>query len=152
MGWVVAPPAIMDQLVTANQASDRHSNYRSQRIASLYLLHADIDSHSRKIRAVYQHQCNVMIRMLAEEFGDTVSWTRPGGGMFIRVTLRANCSSMEVFREALKENVAILPGVPFSTDGGGTGTMRLNFSNADEDQIITGMGRLARVIRRMSRP
>ena len=44
MGWVVAPPAIMEQLVVAKQASDLHSNYLSQRIAFEYLTHQDIDS------------------------------------------------------------------------------------------------------------
>jgi 2-aminoadipate transaminase len=152
MGWVVAPPAIMEQLVIAKQASDLHSNYLSQRIAYEYLLHNDIGSHIRKIRAAYQHQRDVMIRMLEEEFPETVSWTHPLGGMFIWVTLPAGCSSMEVFERALKENVAILPGMPFYVDGGGTDTMRLNFSNSTEENIMTGMSRLARVIRLMSGP
>jgi 2-aminoadipate transaminase len=69
--------------------------------------------------------------------------------MFIWVTLPTGCSSMEVFEQALRENVAVLPGMPFYVDGGGTDTMRLNFSNATDDTIITGMGRLARVIRHM---
>jgi 2-aminoadipate transaminase len=148
MGWVVAPHEIMEQLVVAKQASDLHSNYLSQRIACEYLLKSDIDSHIRKIRAAYQHQRDVMIRMLEEEFPETVSWTHPLGGMFIWVTLPAGCSSMEVFEQALKENVAVLPGMPFYVDGGGTDTMRLNFSNSTEENIITGMRRLARVIRR----
>lgn len=149
LGWVVAPPAIMEQLVVAKQASDLHSNYLSQRIAYEYLLHHDIDSHIRKIRAAYQHQCDVMIRMLKEEFPETVSCTHPSGGMFIWVTLPPGCSSMEVFEQALQENVAVLPGTPFYVDGGGTDTMRLNFSNTTDATIITGMGRLARVIRRI---
>ncbi len=152
MGWVVAPPAIMEQLVVAKQASDLHSNYLSQRIAYEYLLHNDIDAHIRKIRAAYQHQRDVMLRMLEEEFPDTVSSTHPLGGMFIWVTLPAGCSSMEVFERALKEKVAVLPGMPFYVDGGGDDTMRLNFSNSTEKNIITGMGRLARVIRRMCTP
>jgi 2-aminoadipate transaminase len=151
MGWVVAPEEIMEQLVIAKQASDLHSNYLSQRIAYEYLLHNDIDSHIRKIRAAYQHQRDVMIRILEEEFPETVSCIHPLGGMFIWVTLPAGFSSMEVFEQALKENVAVLPGTPFYVDGGGTDTVRLNFSNSTEDAIITGMGRLARVIRHMGR-
>jgi len=150
MGWVVAPHEIMEQLVVAKQASDLHSNYLSQRIAYEYLLHNDIDSHIRKIRAAYEHQRDVMLRMIEEEFPETVTSTHPLGGMFIWVTLPPGCSSMEVFEQALKENVAVLPGIPFYVDGGGTDTMRLNFSNSTDENIITGMGRLARVIRRMS--
>jgi 2-aminoadipate transaminase len=48
MGWVVASPVIMEQLVVAKQASDLHSNYLSQRIAYEYLIHNDIDNHIRK--------------------------------------------------------------------------------------------------------
>jgi 2-aminoadipate transaminase len=150
MGWVVAPPEIMEQLVIAKQASDLHSNYLSQRIAYEYLLHNDIDSHIRKIRAVYRHQRDVMIQMLEEEFPETVSWTHPLGGMFIWMTLPKGYSSMEVFEQALTENVAVLPGMPFYVDGGGTDTIRLNFSNSTDENIITGMGRLARVIRQRS--
>jgi 2-aminoadipate transaminase len=149
MGWVVAPPAIMEQLVIAKQASDLHSNYLSQRIAYEYLTHQDIDSHIRKIRDAYQHQRDVMVRMLKEEFPATISFTHPHGGMFIWVILPAGCSSMEVFEQALQENVAVLPGMPFYIDGGGAETMRLNFSNSTPEDIVKGMGRLARVIRRM---
>lgn len=151
MGWVVAPPAIMEQLVVAKQATDLHSNYLSQRIAYEYLLHNNIDSHIRKIRAAYQHQRDVMIRALEEEFPETVSYTHPLGGMFVWVTLPAGCSSIEVFEQALKKNVAVLPGMPFYIDGGGTDTMRLNYSNSTSDIIKTGMGRLAQVIRHMCR-
>ena len=149
MGWVVAPPAIMEQLVIAKQASDLHSNYLSQRIAYEYLIHNDIDSHIRKIRGVYKHQRDIMIKLLKEEFPETVSYTHPLGGMFVWVTLPAGCLSMDVFEQALKEHVAVLPGMPFYVDGGGTDTMRLNFSNSTEENIVTGMNRLARVIRRM---
>jgi 2-aminoadipate transaminase len=90
-----------------------------------------------------------MIRMLEEEFPATVSCTHPLGGMFIWVTLPAGCSSMEVFEQALKENVAVLPGMPFYVDGGGTDTMRLNFSNSTHEKIRHGMGRLAGGIRRL---
>jgi 2-aminoadipate transaminase len=78
-----------------------------------------------------------------------VSYTHPLGGMFVWVTLPAGCSSMAVFEQALDVNVAVLPGIPFYIDGGGADTMRLNFSNATEETIITGMSRLARVIRGM---
>jgi len=71
--------------------------------------------------------------------------------MFIWITLPEGCSSMDVFENALEENVAVLPGSPFYIDGGGTNTMRLNFSNSTDEKIITGIGRLAKVIRGLCR-
>jgi 2-aminoadipate transaminase len=66
--------------------------------------------------------------------------------MFIWITLPEGISSMEVFRRALKENVAVLPGIPFYVDGGGTNTLRLNFSNSTDEKITCGMERLAKVL------
>jgi 2-aminoadipate transaminase len=150
LGWVVAPPDVMEQLVIAKQASDLHSNYLSQRIAYEYLRQNTIDVHIRKIQEAYRHQSEVMIQAIQDTFPETVGYTRPGGGMFIWVTLPDGCSSMDVFEHALRENVAVLPGTPFYVDGGGTNTLRLNFSNAPDESITAGITRLATVIRRLS--
>lgn len=59
---------------------------------------------------------------------------------------------MDVFEKALEENVTVLPGSPFFIDGGGANTMRPNFSNSTDEKIITGIGRLIKVIRRLCSP
>jgi 2-aminoadipate transaminase len=148
MGWVVAPPVIMEQLVIAKQASDLHSNYLSQRIAYEYLNNHDIDAHIETIRASYRNQRDIMLSCMEEFFPDTVSFTRPQGGMFIWVTLPEGLSSMEVFEAAIRENVAVLPGSPFYVDGGGSNTLRINFSNSTDEKIRMGIERLASVIKR----
>ena len=148
LGWVVAPPAIMEQLIIAKQASDLHSNYLSQRIACTYLQQAPIDTHISKIRQEYKRQCECMLKIMAETFPDTVTYTRPHGGMFIWITLPDGCSSQDIFDAALKEHVAVLPGTPFYVDGGGRSTMRLNFSNSTDQKIITGIRTLANVIKK----
>lgn len=150
LGWIVAPKDVMEQIVIAKQASDLHSNYLSQRIACKYLAHADIDRHIRKIQGAYKHQSELMQEIITREFPASVTFTRPKGGMFIWLTLPDGVSSMEVFNAALKEQVAVLPGVPFFIDGGGNNTLRINFSNATDEKIREGITRLARVIRNLS--
>lgn len=151
MGWVVAPPAIMEQLVIAKQASDLHSNYLSQRIAYEYLTHEDIDAKIHIIQARYKAQAELMVSLIKELMPASIRFTIPQGGMFVWVTLPDGISSTEVFERALKENVAVLPGTPFYTDGGGKNTLRLNFSNSSPEKIRAGIERLARVIRDMDR-
>lgn len=152
MGWVVAPPAILEQLVIAKQASDLHSNYLSQRIAYEYLRNEDIDAKIGIIRARYRDQCDLMVRMLEERMPASVTCTRPRGGMFVWVTLPDGISSLEVFEHAIREQVAVLPGTPFYTDGGGSNTLRLNFSNSTPEKIREGVERLSRVIRGLGSP
>jgi 2-aminoadipate transaminase len=149
LGWLVAPMDIMEHLVIAKQASDLHSNYLSQRIAYQYLLQQNIDDHIQKICSVYKTQCQLMIDIIREKFPDSVGYTVPEGGMFIWLTLPEGISSTEVFDAALREGVAVLPGTPFYTDGGGGNTLRLNFSNSTEEKIITGMERFSDVLRNL---
>ena len=92
LGWVCAPRQIMDQLVVAKQASDLHSNYLSQRIASRYLETVDLDAHVSRIRAAYREQAKAMIVAMQDYMPDGTRWTKPDGGMFVWVTLPARLS------------------------------------------------------------
>ena len=146
LGWICAPPAIMEKLVTVKQASDLHSNFLSQRIAARYLAETDIDARIRKIREVYRDQCACMYGMVQTALPESVRSTNPQGGMFLWITLPDGCRSMDVYEAALKEQVAVLPGIPFYVDGGGTDTLRLNFSNSSKEKIRAGMETLGKVI------
>jgi 2-aminoadipate transaminase len=149
LGWVCAPPHIMDKLVIAKQASDLHSNYFTQRVVCQYLADNDVDEHIRKIRAMYKKHRDLMVSMIEECFPEGVQCTKPEGGMFLWVTLPEGISSMDLFNIAIKENVAFVPGQAFFVDGSGTNTLRLNFSNSSEAQIEEGMKRLASAIKRL---
>lgn len=147
LGWVCACPEIMEKLIIAKQASDLHSNYLCQRIVHRYLLDNDIEKHIAGIREAYGAQRDHMVQMMEECFPESVSFTRPEGGMFIWAALPESMSTLDLFHEASKEKVAFVPGQAFYADGGGKNTMRLNFSNCDKDKIGEGVKRLARVIR-----
>jgi len=75
-----------------------------------------------------------------------LSHTTPEGGMFLTITFPPGISAGRVFDDGVREKVAVLPGMPFYVDGGGEDTIRLNFSNPDDEMIKTGISRLARVI------
>ena len=148
LGWVCACPEIMEKLIIAKQAADLHSNYLCQRIVHRYLSDNDIDKHISRIREAYGAQRNHMVRMMEECFPESVSFTRPEGGMFIWAALPESMSSLELFHEARAEKVAFVPGQAFYADGGGKNTMRLNYSNCNKDRIGEGVERLGRAIKR----
>jgi 2-aminoadipate transaminase len=149
LGWIYAKKDIMEKIVIAKQASDLHSNYLSQRIVHRYLADNDIDGHILKIREVYKKQRDLMVSMIEKTFPEEAKSTRPEGGMFLWVTLPEKLSSLDLFELAQKENVAFVPGKAFYVDGGGNNTLRLNFSNSDEEKIQEGIKRLAKVIKKL---
>lgn len=150
LGWICARKEIMEKLIVAKQAADLHSNYLSQRIVHQYLIDNDIDEHIIKIKAAYKKRRDLMIGMMAEYFPEEVKYTRPEGGMFLWVTLPEGASSLDLFELAMKENVAFVPGSVFYIDDNSrNNTLRLNFSNSDEEQIEEGIKRLAGCLERL---
>jgi len=146
LGWIVANEEIMEKIIIAKQASDLHSNYFTQRIVYQYLIDNNVDEHIEKIRKMYRNQRNLMVSMIKEHFPENVKYTEPEGGMFLWVTLPEVLSSLDLFDLAIKENVAFVPGNAFFADGSGDNTLRLNFSNSDEERIEEGIKRLGRAI------
>lgn len=151
IGWLYAPPEILRTFNIAKQAADLHSNFLCQMVLHRYLTTHDLDAHIKNIVSVYGRRCRLMCDLL-DDLLPALTHTTPEGGMFMMATLPAGISSRAVFDNGIQEKVAVLPGMPFYIDGGGTDTIRLNFSNADEEKIKTGMERLARVINRLIRP
>lgn len=149
LGWICAREEVMEKLIVAKQAADLHSSCFAQRVVHQYLVDNDIDSHVTKIRAAYRRQRDCMVGAIEKSFPEGIEHTRPEGGMFLWVTLPEGMSTLELFQQALKENVAFVPGQAFFANGGGENTMRLNFSNSDEERIIEGIGRLGRAIKSM---
>jgi len=147
LGWVCAPPPVMDKLIIAKQAADLHSNFFSQQVVSQFLQDNDLDQHIAKIKEAYGRQRNCMVQMIEKYFPPEVSITQPEGGMFLWATLPESMSSLELFNEAEKNNVVFVPGSPFYVDGGGNRTLRLNYTNCDEATIEEGIKRLARAIK-----
>jgi len=148
LGWICAAPDVMEKIVVAKQSSDLHSNYLSQRAVYQYLIDNDFDEHILNIREVYKKQRDLMVSMIEEHFPEEIKCTKPEGGMFLWVTLPENLSSLDLFKLATKENVAFVPGKAFYVDGGGDNSLRLNFSNSDQEKIEEGIKRLAKVIKR----
>lgn len=146
LGWIYAPDGLMDSLVRAKQACDLHTSTLTQRILYRYLIDNDVDAHIQSIRIRYKHHRDMMMAAIDAHFPQEVHTTEPEGGMFLWCTLPETVSAEAVFKEAIKHEVAFVPGKPFYVDGTDN-TFRLNFSNASPDRIEEGIARLGKCLR-----
>lgn len=148
LGWVVAPEAVIRKLVQAKQGCDLHTATFSQMVVHEAVRDGFLNSHLRTLRRVYHQRRDVMLAALAEHFPPGVTWTTPDGGLFLWITLPVGMDSQQLLPKAVAEKVAYVPGSPFFANGGGHNTLRLNFSNAQPEQIQEGIARLGRVFAR----
>ena len=148
LGYVVAPKAIMPKLLQAKQAADLHSPTFNQRLVAEVLKDGFIDRHVPTIRALYKHQCEVMLDALATEMaGLDVQWNSPDGGMFLWARLPEGMSAVDLLPKAVDKGVAFVPGAAFYAADPDPRTLRLSFVTASEEQIRIGIKALAAAIR-----
>jgi 2-aminoadipate transaminase len=148
VGWAHSSAEVFRALVRAKQAADLHTNTSQQRAASRLLASFDFDAHVEKIKSVYGARRDTMLAALAEYFPPEAHWTRPDGGLFLWVELPGSVRADELFREAIRERVAFVPGAPFFAADARHNFMRLNFSNCRPDLIEVGVRRLGDLLRR----
>lgn len=147
IGWVVAPRAVIAKLVLLKQGVDLHAGTLAQTVMVDILQGLEAD-HLARIRAAYSRRRDAMLAALADHMPPGVSWTRPGGGLFVWLTLPDQSDSMLLVKEAIdRANVAFVPGVGFYAADPPANTMRVSYSLCDEAVIEKGIGALADVVR-----
>jgi len=150
LGWIVAPPDVISKLVQLKQGTDLHTSTFTQMVAYEVARNGFLDEHVKLIRQIYRERRDVMLEALQQYFPPEVTWTRPQGGLFLWVTMPEGSNCQDLFRAALKENVAFVPGDSFYANNGQEGSrhMRLNFSNAVPEQIREGIRRLSIAVKK----
>ena len=148
VGWVVAAMPVISQLVLMKQAADLHSATLNQ-IAIAQVAEQHFDNHIETVRDAYRARRDAMLTALKDNMPDSVSWTKPEGGMFIWVTLPETLDGAALLAQSLEtERVAFVPGHAFFADGSGRNTLRLSYSTSDETRIAEGVKRLGNLIRK----
>lgn len=92
---------------------------------------------------------DTLLASLAEEFTDLseIRWNRPRGGFFVTLTLPFPFGPKELKRCAAEYGVIVCPMSFFSLAAGREHQVRLSFSYLEQDQIRTGLERLAHFVR-----
>ena len=149
LAWVVAPKSIIDKLAMGKQAMDLHTATFTQYVAYEICKTGFLDGHLQRLRKEYGQRRDIMLEALEQHMPEGVRWTHPNGGLFLWVVVPEGLDTIEIFKEAVKEKVAFVPGAGFHPQSGVTNTMRLNFSNARPEQIRIGIARLGAVLTRL---
>jgi 2-aminoadipate transaminase len=147
IGWIVAPPPVLRQLVLGKGSADLCSSSVSQYFIAEYFQSGPWINYVRSLSELYRRRRDVMLDAMAEHFPREATWTHPEGGLFLWATLPDYIDTTDLLARAIEERVAFVPGRAAFVDGRGGSSMRLNFSGVGEDEIREGIRRLGEVIR-----
>ncbi|WPC44683.1 PLP-dependent aminotransferase family protein [Clostridium sp. JS66] len=146
LGWICAAPEILEKYIVVKQGADLQCSTLDQRATALFMETYNLDEHIESIKKVYGKRRTLMLECLDKYFPKEVTHTNPYGGLFTWVKLKEGLDAAEILKEALKENVAYVPGGSFFPNGGHPNYFRLNYSCMPEDKIVEGVKRLGTVL------
>jgi 2-aminoadipate transaminase len=145
VGWAVAPHAIREKLILANESAVLSPSTFTQTVITEYFGASDWRGQIDTFRGIYRERKEALVGALKEHLPD-LTWTDPTGGFYVWLTLPAHLDSKAMLPRAVKELVAYTPGTAFFANGDGRHNIRLSFCYPTPDSIRLGVRRLTKVI------
>ena len=145
VGWAVAPHAIREKLILANESAVLSPSTFTQNVITEYFGASDWRGQIDTFRGIYRERKEALVGSLKEHLPD-LTWTNPNGGFYVWLTLPQHLDSKAMLPRAVKELVAYTPGTAFFANGDGRHNIRLSFCYPTSDAIRLGVRRLTKVI------
>lgn len=146
IGWIAGEKEVIRKYVLVKQGVDLQCNTVAQMVISTFLEKYDIDAHIDKIREVYRRRRDAAVDSIERFFPDNIKYTKPEGGLFLWVELDEKMNTTKLLEKCLEQDVAFVPGDSFYPNSGKRNTMRINFSNTQEEKIVEGIRRIGNAI------
>ncbi len=143
VGWMVAPPTLVDRFETAKQSTDLTSGILDQHIVHQAVVRGVIARLAPRLRALYRQKRDAMEHAIRANLGDRLVWPPPRGGFFLWVTLPEGYRDTDLLDRTLERGLVFVIGSAFFVDGTGHDTIRLSFSAPSVERIADGVARLA---------
>jgi len=151
LGWLVAPPPVIERLQAAKQLADLHTSALIQAAVHRFCERRLLDRHAARVAREYARRRELLLASLRQRMPPGTTWTEPGGGFSLFLTLPDGVTAVGLLPQALERGVAFTPGDAFFLNGGGTQALRLSFSAVPAEQTYRGVRRLAEAIREAQR-
>ena len=126
VGWALAPHAVREKLVLAQESATLCPPAFSQMAVSAYLAQHDWRGQIKQIREMYRERRDAMIEALHDFMPAACQWNVPHGGFYVWMTLPPGIDAKAMLPRAVTARVAYVPGTAFFADGFGSGSMRLS--------------------------
>jgi 2-aminoadipate transaminase len=143
VGWVVAPPHVLEKLPTLKEAGDIDTVTLSQRAVCAFLASNPLETHIAVLRREYRRRRDVMMQALDAHLSSVATWSVPGAGIFVWLEFPPDFDAGRLLTLALARGVAFLPGQGFFMERERRNCLRLSFPNCSDEVIQEGVRRLA---------
>jgi DNA-binding transcriptional MocR family regulator len=147
VGWALVPQSIKDKIVIASESSILCPSNFTQLTISSYLKGQPWRDQIASFVDLYRVRRDAMLESLEAHFPKEATWTRPGGGFYVWITLPPEIDTKAMVPKAIVAKVAYVPGSAFYADGFGSWQMRLSYCHPTPERIREGVKALGAVVK-----
>ncbi len=146
VGWALAPHAVREKLVLAQESATLCPPTFSQLAVSAYLADHDWRGQIKSFREMYRERRDAMVTALGDLMPAACTWNVPAGGFYVWLQLPEGIDAKAMLPRAVTARVAYVPGTAFYSDGFGSRFVRLSFCYPTPERIREGVARLSGVL------
>jgi len=150
VGWIEAG-RFRDEVERLKFLSTIATPSLPQLVVANFLESGGYERYLRRLRLAFSEQVQAMSKAIAKYFPSGTRLTRPAGGYLLWVELPSAVSALKLFRQALAENITILPGGIFSASGHFQSHIRISCGypwSDDVDRALLTLGKLCEKLAR----
>jgi GntR family transcriptional regulator / MocR family aminotransferase len=146
LGWLLAPPDLVDAVAAAKALADRGSPVIDQLTFADFLNRGEFDRHLRRMRPVYRRRRDALLGALHTHLPDL----KPVGvaaGQHVVAWLPPHLDEAEVVAAAAAHGVRLHRVAPYRLSPGGPGGLIFGYATLSERAITDGVALLAASLR-----
>ncbi len=148
IGFVVAPPAVLDRIVALRTIVDRQGDLAVEHAVAELLDDHEVQRHARRVRRLYRDRRDALVEALRERLGSAVEVEPPAGGMALWARIDPSIDVDAWATRAVECGVAFVPGRAFAFDGRARSAARFGFAALDPRELREAVKRLAAALRK----
>ncbi len=145
LGWLVVPPALVDDVAAAKTLADRGSPVLDQLAFANFLARGEFDRHLRRMRPVYRRRRDALLAALHSELPDF----EPAGiaaGLHLVAYMPHDLDETTLVEAAERRGLAIYGLAPYRLSHPGRPGLIFGYATLDEPTLRRGVKLLAEVV------
>jgi GntR family transcriptional regulator/MocR family aminotransferase len=146
LGFLLVPPHMVSLYTRARQYAGEQLSVHLQRAIAEFIQEGHLDRHIKRLRGLYSERRNVLVQALVENLGGKCGIVNTGAGVFVLARFKSKYNDEEIMERAKKQGVGLVSSKSFYLVRAPRNEFILGTANLDEEQILEGVARLAKII------